>query len=44
MFNNSSEIPSCLGLNIVPSCQALSKTLDISQGTLLTSSPTWKDE
>ena len=38
MFNKSPEMPFCFSLEITPSCQTLSKALDMSKKTLLTSS------
>ena len=43
MFNKSPEMPFCFSLKITPSCQTLSKALDMSKKTLLTSSSSSKD-
>ena len=43
MFNSLPEMPFCSSLKITPSCQTLSKALDISKKTLLTSIPSSKD-
>ena len=43
MFNKSPEMPFCSSLKITPSCQTLSKALNMSKKTLLTSNPPSKD-
>ena len=43
MFFKSPEMPFCFSLKITPSCQTLSKALDMSKKTLLISSPSSKD-
>ena len=44
MFSKSSGIPLCVSLNIITSWQTLSKALDISKKTILTSNSSLKDE
>ena len=42
-MKNSPEMSFCFNLKISPSCQTLSKALDMSKETLLTSDPLSKD-
>ena len=42
-LSRSPEMPFCFNLKIIPSCQTLSKALDISKKTLLTSNPSSND-
>ena len=44
MSSKSSEIPFCLSLNIILSCQTLSKALDVSKKALLTLNSSSKDK